>query len=135
VKLKTKLASAAAVGMVALAGTVGAAAPASAAEAPAPVRAEAADVTIKAPGTYYATTWASVKNRTCAYRSCGERATLAAETTYVVNCWVYGETVRAEGYVNNIWLQVRWTDNSVGYSSAIYFKGDARGNLPASANC
>ncbi|MBA2810282.1 hypothetical protein E0500_023535 [Streptomyces sp. KM273126] len=134
-KLKARLASAAAVGAVVLAGAVATAAPASAAPVPAPVRAEAGDVTIKAPGTYAATTWAAVTNRTCAYTSCGARTTLAANTTYVVNCWVYGETVRAEGYVNNIWLQVRWTDGSVGYSSAIYFKGDARGNLPAGASC
>lgn len=132
-KLKSRLASAAAVGVLAAAGAVATAAPASAASAPAPVR--AGDLSVKAPGTYSATTWKAVKNRTCAYTTCGVRTTLAAETTYVVNCWVYGETVRAEGYVNNIWLQVRWTDGSVGYSSAIYFKGDARGNLPAGASC
>ncbi|MEV0040306.1 hypothetical protein [Streptomyces sp. NPDC050804] len=60
---------------------------------------------------------------------------LAANTTYVVNCWTYGQTITAEGYTNNIWIQVRYTDNSVGYSSAIYFQGDNRGNLPVSANC
>ncbi|MGY1499578.1 hypothetical protein ACW4TU_23855 [Streptomyces sp. QTS52] len=135
--LRTRLASASAVGLLALAGTLGTAGAASAVspQAPSPARAGSGGVGTQTAGTYYATTWASTNNRTCAYTSCGIRSVLSANVTYVVNCWVYGQTITAEGYTNNIWLQVRYTDNSVGYSSAIYFKGDNRGNLPANANC
>lgn len=134
-KPSRKLASTVGVGLLAMGATLGTATTSSAAPSPRPVSVQAGDVQPYAAGTYYATTWASVANRTCASTNCASRGTLAANTTYVINCWVYGQTVTAEGYTNNVWLQVRWTDWSVGYSSAIYFKGDKYGNLPLSAQC
>jgi hypothetical protein len=87
------------------------------------------------PGTYYVRPYENVNNRTCPYTSCAVRAVLRANVTYIANCWVRGQTIRDNGYVNDIWIQIRYTDYSVGYSSAIYFRGDARANLPPTATC
>ena len=50
--------------------------------------------------------------------------------TYGAYCWTYGQTINASGYTNNIWIA---TD--LGYTTAIFFKGDNRANLPVSAQC
>ncbi|MFI5673187.1 SH3 domain-containing protein [Streptomyces cellulosae] len=45
-------------------------------------------------------------------------------------CWKHGETIRDNGYVNDVWVQL-----AEGYVSAVYLKGDQYGGLPASAEC
>jgi len=45
-------------------------------------------------------------------------------------CWKHGETIRDNGYVNDVWVQL-----VEGYVSAVYLKGDQYGGLPASATC
>ncbi|MFF5547641.1 SH3 domain-containing protein [Streptomyces olivaceoviridis] len=57
-------------------------------------------------------------------------ATLTAGRTYRAYCWTHGQTITDNGYTNDIWIGF-----ADGYSSAVYFKGDAYANLPASAQC
>ncbi|KOG31434.1 hypothetical protein [Streptomyces resistomycificus] len=45
-------------------------------------------------------------------------------------CWVRGETIRDNGYTNDVWVQLL-----EGYVSAVYLKGNEYGGLPASATC
>ncbi|MFE0026239.1 hypothetical protein [Amycolatopsis sp. NPDC059021] len=51
-------------------------------------------------------------------------------------CWTYGETISDNGVVNNIWVS---TGKQYGiyssFVSAVYLKGDARGNMPVSDRC
>ncbi|MFK0018824.1 SH3 domain-containing protein [Streptomyces sp. NPDC090798] len=46
------------------------------------------------------------------------------------SCWTHGETIRDNGYVNDVWVRL-----AEGYVSAVYLKGDQYGGLPASATC
>jgi hypothetical protein len=92
-------------------------------------------VAAASPGTYYATPYQNNNNRTCPYTSCGIRSVLQANVAYLANCWTYGQTISDNGYVNDIWIQIRYTDGSIGYSSAVYMKGDERANLPQWASC
>ncbi|MCX5189189.1 SH3 domain-containing protein [Streptomyces sp. NBC_00268] len=46
------------------------------------------------------------------------------------SCWTHGETIRDNGYVNDVWVRL-----AEGYVSAVYLKGDQYGGLPASAAC
>jgi hypothetical protein len=92
-------------------------------------------VAAASPGTYYATPYQNNNNRTCQYTSCAIRSVLDANVAYLANCWTYGQTISDNGYVNDIWIQIRYTDGSVGYSSAVYMKGDERANLPQWASC
>ncbi|MER6208714.1 MULTISPECIES: SH3 domain-containing protein [unclassified Streptomyces] len=57
-------------------------------------------------------------------------ATLTAGRSYTAYCWTIGESITDHGITNNIWISF-----ADGYSSAVYFKGDQYGNLPASARC
>ncbi|MBO8193015.1 SH3 domain-containing protein [Streptomyces oryzae] len=87
--------------------------------------------------TYTVNVWARVNHRTGPHTSSSLIGTLGTgDNPHQAQCWIYGDTVTAEGYTNNIWIKAynkaakKW-----GYSSAIYFKGDKRANLPYSAKC
>ncbi|MFD0025965.1 SH3 domain-containing protein [Streptomyces sp. NPDC058382] len=90
-----------------------------------------------AAATYSVNIWAQVNQRSGPHTGSAKIGTLGlADNPHKAQCWIVGDTVTAEGYTNNIWLKVQNKDGgSWGYASAIYFKGDKRGNLPASAKC
>jgi uncharacterized protein YraI len=46
------------------------------------------------------------------------------------SCYTHGETIRDNGYVNDVWVRL-----AEGYVSAVYLKGNQYGDLPASATC
>ncbi|WP_250402682.1 SH3 domain-containing protein [Streptomyces cellostaticus] len=56
--------------------------------------------------------------------------TLTAGRSYRAYCWTHGQTVTDNGYTNDVWIGF-----ADGYSSAVYFEGDAYAGLPASARC
>ncbi|WP_369275337.1 SH3 domain-containing protein [Streptomyces sp. R11] len=45
-------------------------------------------------------------------------------------CWVRGETIRDNGYTNNVWVKL-----VEGYVSAGYLNGNEYGDLPGFATC
>lgn len=118
----------------------------SASAAPRPTRDAAADgaravaaapAPSAAAATYTVNIWATVNQRSGPHTTSGLIGTLGTgDNPHKAQCWIYGDTVTAEGYTNNIWLKVQnKASGKWGYSSAIYFKGDTRGNLPVSAKC
>lgn len=87
--------------------------------------------------TYTVNIWAKVNHRTGPHTSSSLIGHLGTgDNPHQAQCWIKGDKVTAEGYTNDIWIKAynkaakKW-----GYSSAIYFKGNERANLPAGAKC
>ncbi|WP_411075696.1 peptidoglycan DD-metalloendopeptidase family protein [Streptomyces sp. cmx-4-7] len=76
------------------------------------------------------TAWADANVRRCASTTCEDISDVYAGQSYPANCWVKGQLVEAEGYRNDNWVQLRLNAGGVGYVSAIYLKGDDKGNVP-----
>ncbi|MFE6975560.1 SH3 domain-containing protein [Streptomyces sp. NPDC057682] len=100
-------------------------------------RTAAAAAPSAAAATYTVNIWAQVNQRSGPHTTSTKIGTLGlADNPHYAQCWTYGDKVVAEGYTNNIWLKVQnKASGKWGYSSAIYFKGNERGNLPVSAKC
>jgi alkylated DNA nucleotide flippase Atl1 len=75
------------------------------------------------------TAWAQANVRSCAATTCGAVSTVYPNESYPANCWTTGELVSAEGYTNDKWIELPLRAGGVGYVSAIYLKGDDRGNV------
>lgn len=64
------------------------------------------------------------------------QATYPANYQVLGLCWTNGETVSDNGVVNNVWVS---TGKQYGiysaFVSAVYLKGDERGNLPVGDKC
>ncbi|CAL9600302.1 hypothetical protein SUDANB58_05424 [Streptomyces sp. enrichment culture] len=75
------------------------------------------------------TAWTQANVRSCASTGCGVVSTVHANETYPANCWKVGQTVTAEGYTNDKWVELPLRAGGVGYVSAIYLKGDETGNV------
>ncbi|MFG3495137.1 hypothetical protein [Streptomyces sp. NPDC047928] len=89
----------------------------------------------QARATYTRTIWKRVNQRAAATNKSRLMGTLGP-TAHAVRCWKVGQTVKAEGYTNNVWIYVKnKASGKWGYASAIYFKGDKYANLPKSAKC
>ncbi|MFB9392613.1 hypothetical protein ACFPM3_28660 [Streptomyces coeruleoprunus] len=131
-----------AAGILAVAGVMGTAGAASAsapAAAPALAPASVADVRaeggVQAQAYYTRTIWKRVNQRVAPTNKSRLMGTLGP-TPHTVKCWRYGQTVKAEGHVNNVWIYVKnKASGKWGYASAIYFKGNKYANLPKSAKC
>lgn len=55
---------------------------------------------------------------------------VAAGQVRGASCWTHGQTIKDNGYTNDVWVRL-----AEGYVSAVYLKGDQYGGLPASATC
>ncbi|GAP45990.1 SH3 domain-containing protein [Streptomyces azureus] len=62
--------------------------------------------------------------------SYGILATVPAGQPLDAYCWTRGERITDNGYSNDVWVKLL-----DGYVSAVYLKGNAYGDLPASARC
>ena len=60
---------------------------------------------------------------------------VVAGECYPARCWTHGQTITDNGVTNDVWVQLQLRAGSVGYVSAVYLKGDERGDLPKSAQC
>jgi hypothetical protein len=81
------------------------------------------------------TTWADAEVRTCEALSCPVDHVIPAGETTIGICWTRGQTVHDHGIYNNIWIMVSMNSGGRYLSSAIYFKGDERANLPYENDC
>jgi hypothetical protein len=76
------------------------------------------------------TAWAEANVRACAgVTGCDPVSKVYPGETYPANCWKTGERISAEGYTNDKWVQLPLRAGGVGYVSAIYLKGDDKGNV------
>lgn len=55
---------------------------------------------------------------------------LAGQTRHDALCWTHGETIRDNGYTNDVWIGF-----TEGWASAVYLRGDEYAGLPADAQC
>ncbi|RFU83398.1 SH3 domain-containing protein [Streptomyces triticagri] len=81
------------------------------------------------------TVWDNVNVRDLPDTGSKKVAMLKAGKTYTTVCWGHYQTVKSDGYKNDIWIMVWANDTKLGWASAIYFKGDEKANLPASNKC
>ncbi|MGC9540413.1 SH3 domain-containing protein [Streptomyces sp. UG1] len=79
---------------------------------------------------YAVVPYETVNVRSGPARSYAKVGSVAAGQPRGAYCWVRGETIRDNGYTNNVWVKL-----VEGYVSAVYLKGDQYGDLPASATC
>ncbi|WP_063785356.1 M23 family metallopeptidase [Streptomyces resistomycificus] len=75
------------------------------------------------------TAWAEANVRSCAATNCGAVSKVYPNESYPANCWTTGQLVSAEGYTNDKWIELPLRAGGVGYVSAIYLKGDDKGNV------
>ncbi|GAA2478958.1 SH3 domain-containing protein [Streptomyces gobitricini] len=75
------------------------------------------------------TAWAEANVRSCASTGCAIVSKVYAGQSYPANCWKTGQTVTAEGYTSDKWVELPLNAGGVGYVSAIYLKGDATGGV------
>jgi hypothetical protein len=87
-----------------------------------------ADRVLAAP--YGVEPYETVNVRSGPARSYAKVGSVAAGQPRGAYCWTRGETISDHGYTNNVWVKLL-----EGYVSAVYLKGDAYGDLPASATC
>lgn len=80
--------------------------------------------------SYTVVPYENVKVRQLPTRNSAYLATLTAGSSYTAYCWTHGQSISDHGITNDIWISF-----ADGYSSAVYFKGNQYGNLPASAEC
>ncbi|MFI6094286.1 SH3 domain-containing protein [Lentzea sp. NPDC051213] len=81
------------------------------------------------------TAWADVNIRECPATSCKVFGVIKAGETVDAFCWTHGERIFDYGLVNEYWLMVSRQDGGRYLSSALYFKGDQRANLPIENYC
>ncbi|MFS8098906.1 hypothetical protein LFM09_17400 [Lentzea alba] len=81
------------------------------------------------------TAWADVNIRECPATSCKVFGVIKAGETVDAFCWTHGERIFDYGLVNEYWLMVSRQDGGRYLSSALYFKGDQRANLPLDNYC
>ncbi|RII17114.1 hypothetical protein DSC45_15230 [Streptomyces sp. YIM 130001] len=81
------------------------------------------------------TVWDNVNVRDLPDTGSKKVATLKAGKTYTTVCWGHYQTVKSDGYTNDIWIMVWAGDTKLGWASAIYFKGDEKADLPKSNKC
>ncbi|MEU8728250.1 MULTISPECIES: SH3 domain-containing protein [Streptomyces] len=87
-----------------------------------------ADRVLAAP--YAVEPYETVNVRSGPARSYDKVGSVAAGQPRGAYCWTRGETISDHGYTNDVWVKL-----VEGYVSAVYLKGDAYGDLPASATC
>ena len=75
------------------------------------------------------TAWAEANVRSCAQTTCDAVSKVYPNESYPANCWTTGQLVSDEGYTNDKWIQLPLRAGGVGYVSAIYLKGDEKGNV------
>jgi hypothetical protein len=75
------------------------------------------------------TAWTQANVRGCASTSCDVVSTVQANESYPANCWKVGQTVTAEGYTNDKWVELPLRAGGVGYVSAIFLTGDDKGGV------
>ncbi|MFD9098326.1 SH3 domain-containing protein [Streptomyces collinus] len=90
----------------------------------------AAAVAAPAETSYTVVPYTDVNVRKLPTKNSAYLATLTAGRSYQAYCWTHGQTITDNGYTNDIWIGF-----ADGYSSAVYFKGDAYADLPVSAQC
>ncbi|MFF5481911.1 SH3 domain-containing protein [Streptomyces sp. NPDC012935] len=79
---------------------------------------------------YAVVPYETVNVRSGPARSYDKVGSVAANQPRGAYCWVRGETIRDNGYTNNVWVKL-----VEGYVSAVYLKGNEYGDLPATATC
>ncbi|MER7490781.1 hypothetical protein ABTY20_33860 [Streptomyces sp. NPDC126497] len=104
------------------------AAPARTASATLPVSASTSPQDVQA--AYTVTAWARANVRSCPYTSCSIVSHVVAGGSYSANCWVWGQTITAEGYTNGRWARLNLRAGGYGYVSNIYLNGDEYAGLP-----
>jgi hypothetical protein len=88
------------------------------------------------PPSTTVTTWADAEVRTCEALSCPVDYVIPAGVSTFAICWTRGQTVYDHGIANNIWIMVGLSSRGDRYlASAIYFKGNERGNVPYENDC
>nr|WP_223189363.1 M23 family metallopeptidase [Streptomyces sp. TRM68416] len=76
------------------------------------------------------TAWAEANVRSCAaVTNCDIVSKVYPNESYPANCWKTGQSITAEGYTNDKWIELPLRAGGVGYVSAIYLKGDDKGNV------
>lgn len=62
----------------------------------------------------------------------GERVVSVVNANYSYNaeCWVEGDLVNAQGISNRNWVKLRLNSGGEGFVSAIFLKGNDKGNVP-----
>jgi uncharacterized protein YraI len=79
---------------------------------------------------YAVTAYENVNVRSGPTTGYGITGHVAAGEVRGASCWTRGETIKDNGYSNDVWVRL-----AEGYVSAVYLKGDQYGDLPASATC
>lgn len=80
-------------------------------------------------GYWLVTAWARANVRDAPWLSGEIVSYVVAGGNYSGICWVRGQEITAEGITNDVWVKLRLDSGGVGYVSAIYLKGDERGNV------
>ncbi|MEC4020356.1 SH3 domain-containing protein [Streptomyces sp. H27-D2] len=62
----------------------------------------------------------------------GERevSVVNKDYSYTGECWLEGDLVRDHGISNRNWVRLKLNSGGTGYVSAIYLKGNDKGNVP-----
>ncbi|RII09411.1 hypothetical protein DSC45_31535 [Streptomyces sp. YIM 130001] len=62
----------------------------------------------------------------------GERVVSHVNNGYSYNgqCWLEGDLVNDKGISNRNWVRLKLNSGGIGYVSAIYLKGNDKGNVP-----
>ncbi|MCX3061206.1 SH3 domain-containing protein [Streptomyces beihaiensis] len=50
--------------------------------------------------------------------------------SYTAQCWLEGDLVTDLGITNRNWVRLKLNSGGIGYVSAIYLKGNDKGNVP-----
>jgi hypothetical protein len=49
---------------------------------------------------------------------------------YRADCWGYGDTITDGGITNDVWVKLKLNSGGHGWVSAVYLKGNERGDVP-----
>ncbi|WP_282701345.1 SH3 domain-containing protein [Streptomyces sp. CC219B] len=76
------------------------------------------------------TAWAEANVRSCAaVTNCDIVSKVYPNESYPANCWKTGQSITAEGYTSDKWIELPLRAGGVGYVSGIYLKGDETGGV------